>query len=163
MSYSSLIVANTILRRSFKEARGDISPMKLQKLAFYLQGWMLAVFDKPATNENFEAWKYGPVLPSLYQATRNFGAAPVGSYLVETFDGKVEARVVPVTNSEFHQILDLVWENYVGHSAVTLSTMTHADGSPWHNAIGAIGSNNPISNDSIKSYFVGLIKNKPGN
>lgn len=41
--------------------------MKLQKLLYYVQGFHIAVFNRPLFNEDIEAWMYGPVVPAVYE------------------------------------------------------------------------------------------------
>jgi phage-associated protein len=47
-----------------------ISTMKLHKICYFIQGWHLAICDKPMFTEGFEAWKYGPVSPDLEELFR---------------------------------------------------------------------------------------------
>lgn len=42
-----------------------ISTMKLHKICYFIQGWHMAICDKPMFTEGFEAWKYGPVSADL--------------------------------------------------------------------------------------------------
>ena len=42
-----------------------ISTMKLHKICYFIQGWHMAICDKPMFTEGFEAWKYGPVSAEL--------------------------------------------------------------------------------------------------
>lgn len=69
-------VANYLL--DLADASGDpVSPMKLQKLLYYAHGWHLAVTDRPLLNEFVEAWRWGPVIPSIYHEFKEFGDAPI--------------------------------------------------------------------------------------
>src|SRR4051812_2003689 len=60
--YTPLDIANYFLaldftRRSKKDVPGfDISPLKLQKLLYYAQGYYLASYGKPLFEENFLKW-----------------------------------------------------------------------------------------------------------
>ncbi len=40
----------------------DVTPLKLQKLLYYCQGYALALTGKPLFPEPVEAWRYGPVV-----------------------------------------------------------------------------------------------------
>ena len=56
----------------------DISPKRLQKLVYYVQAWSYALFDKPFMYEEnepapFEAWRHGPVNPTLYRKYSDYG------------------------------------------------------------------------------------------
>ena len=50
------------------EKLGEITAMKLQKLAYYSQAWSLVWDEKLLFPERIEAWANGPVVPDLYEA-----------------------------------------------------------------------------------------------
>lgn len=58
-------VANYILKKT-----GRIQAIKLQKLCYLAQGWSLAWLRGPLFNDEIRAWRYGPVVYSLYQEHR---------------------------------------------------------------------------------------------
>lgn len=131
--YKPTWVANTVIARSRSESRNDLTPLKLQKLIYCAHGWTLAVLDKPAIGERFEAWPYGPVVTSLYHQFKGYGQDPVESFAVD-FDpetGESQPFVVASDKTEFHQVFEAVWERYKNYSGLELSSMTHADGTPW--------------------------------
>lgn len=45
-----------------------MSTWKLQKLCYYSQAWSLAWTESPLFDEEFEAWKNGPVCRELFYA-----------------------------------------------------------------------------------------------
>ena len=71
MAYPVLSIANKIL--AYGAAANDegelFSNMKLQKLLYYVQGFHIAVFNRPLFNEDIEAWMYGPVVPEIGRAS----------------------------------------------------------------------------------------------
>jgi len=154
MAFPTNHVANTLLQRAFKEGRTDVTNMKLQKLMFFLNGWHLAVTGQPATQDPFEVWQYGPVIPSLYRKVQEYGRAPISRYIKE-FDprsGSERAFVVHPDCKKFYEILDAVWEKYIGIDALRLSTMTHRPGTPWRRAKDE--GKSVIPDDYIREYFV---------
>lgn len=117
MSESTLAVANYFLRK----LPGEISPMKLLKLVYISHGWHLALTDQPLVGEDIQAWKYGPVIASLYQRFRDYGNGAIPS---------------PPADPEFNNpkvasLLNSVWDGYRKFTATQLSSMTHAEGTPW--------------------------------
>ena len=54
-----------------------ITPLKLQKLLYYIQGMALYIFDKPAFTDKIYAWAYGPVVDSVYQKYKSKGKTPI--------------------------------------------------------------------------------------
>lgn len=126
--YPPSAVANFFLAKS-----DEITQMKLHKLLYYAQGWYLAVVGKPLLNETITAWKYGPVVPSLYYDLKKFGARPINR-LTRTIDRQTRARYSPQVNpGDFvvRGLLERIWSVYGGLSGRQLAQMTHVPDSPW--------------------------------
>ncbi|MCC6230530.1 MAG: SocA family protein [Phycisphaerales bacterium] len=158
-------IANFFLERA--EAAGKpLDQMKLQKLLYFSQGWHLALGDRPLFDEDFEAWRWGPVLRSLRSEFKNFGAEPitVRAKDVRFVPGKgIEPFIpsiadCPDQNLPYAQaLLDRAWVIYGGYTGIQLSNMTHADGTPWKQIYdrfgGAIPHGITIPKDAMKAYF----------
>jgi uncharacterized phage-associated protein len=125
MSYLTIPVDARLIAKSILElgARDNspIDPMKIQKLVYLSHGWNLAFYATPLIIQPVEAWKYGPVIPDLYQAFRAFRAGPI------TQSPNVGGQLIPQTTS----LLQSVWDTYKGYSAVQLSMLTHEPGGAW--------------------------------
>ena len=50
--------------------KGTMSTWKLQKLCYYSQAWSLAWTDKPLFDEDFHAWRNGPVCVELFRVCK---------------------------------------------------------------------------------------------
>ena len=96
----------------------DITPMKLQKLAYYAKSWTL-VAHHPFIAADFEKWPYGPVNTSIYNVYKKYGADVIPS----------ETEPVGI-DEEQEKLLTFILDNYVDYSAFTLSAMTHNE-APW--------------------------------
>jgi uncharacterized phage-associated protein len=147
---------NAILERSFKEGRTDMSPMKAQKILFYINGWHQAVHGEPAIDLPFEVWQYGPVVPDIYHKLKSNGSENIRHYIKE-YDpqsGGSKSYVVSKNCKELYEILDIVWEKYIGIDATSLSAMTHEINSPWDRAKKEELS--IIPDQYIQEYFVDL-------
>ena len=120
--YDVITVADEILRLA-KAAGMQLSPMKLMKLVYIAHGWHLAIEDSDLFANRIEAWKYGPVIPDLYHATKRFGRKEIPLDLIEDEDDNVDA--------ETRDFLQDVISKYGKFSAIQLSRMTHLSGSPW--------------------------------
>jgi uncharacterized phage-associated protein len=135
-------VAEFILR-----TRGEMSPMKLQKLVYYSQAWALAWTDRPLFSARIEAWANGPVVPELYTRHK-------GQYLVKTVSGNADA----LTTSE-RETVEKVLEFYGGRSPQWLSDLTHME-RPWREARAGIPDgergNNEIKLDVMTEYYSSL-------
>ena len=51
-----------------KNSGEGLDLMQLLKLSYLAHGFKLGITGHPLSNENLEAWRYGPVFPSIYQA-----------------------------------------------------------------------------------------------
>lgn len=143
-------VLNTLLERSFKEKRSDMSPMKAQKMLFFTHGWHLAMFGAPAIDKPFEVWPYGPVIGQIYHDLKEFGSNYISRYVKD--EGSEKAFVVAPSNVNFFKALDVAWEKYIGLSAVQLSTLTHYRETPWARA--KESGLREIPDKMIREYFV---------
>lgn len=147
--YESISIAELFINLSLKEGR-LITPMKLQKLIYFAHGFYLATYDRPLIKEQVQAWKYGPVINSIYHAFKNYG----NTHITEVASTNLNVGRIKKEDQEF---LITVWDLLKNYSAVELSNLTHVRKSPWDEVIeenGAIISNSlPISNDKIKGYF----------
>lgn len=66
-------VAKYVLLYSFINGL-TITPLKLQKLLYYLQSWYLVYFDHALLFEDKpQAWVNGPVYPTIYKAYKHIG------------------------------------------------------------------------------------------
>lgn len=128
---TALNVANSILVKA-KESGIGITPMKLQKLLYFLYREFLQVYETALFSERFEAWEYGPVITSVYIAFKRFKSDPISDFYREV-DGTV--MLVSKRSTEFMEILDRIWKRYGLYSGMDLSRMTHTPGSAWDKAM----------------------------
>jgi len=70
--YNPLAVANYFIYKSIDEGV-SITPMKVLKLVYIAHGWHLGIRKEPLITEQTEAWKYGPVVESVYIAFKKYG------------------------------------------------------------------------------------------
>lgn len=133
MPYSAKAVANAIIQKAWA-SKQDISPLKLQKLLYYACGYYVAAYDKPLIDRTFEAWDYGPVVPSIYREFKQFGNGPIRALAADMTPPSFANLPVPPPQNDgaFDSLLEFVWSTFGKYSAVQLSEMTHAVGSPWY-------------------------------
>lgn len=131
MIYDPKLIADVFLELAERDYE-RLTPMKVQKLVYFAHGWTLALADRPLINEQVEAWRFGPVVPSLYHVLKYYGAEaiPTGTRLsAQAIFG--EGEPLPVDGFD-RKLVEKVWSVYGRFNAVELSEMTHATGSPWH-------------------------------
>jgi uncharacterized phage-associated protein len=148
-------VAKYFLYRAITD--GDlVSNLKMQKLVYYAYAWTLAKTNKKLFQESIQAWPNGPVVKSLYDELKAYGASPISEdYLNISSDIELEnlkAKFQP----EVLKVLDEVYEAYIGKSAFELVVMTHGE-LPWREARKGLAATEKcykdISDQHIKEEF----------
>lgn len=136
MAYSAIAVANAFIEKAAGKGLTDLSPMKLQKLVFFAQSWSLKLLERPLVEDFFAKWQYGPVVPQLYHAVKDYGNSHISS-LVSTLEFTEDGRfnrvtpTIPKDEVMYHCIIDNVMKVYATMSAAHLSRLTHLQGSAW--------------------------------
>lgn len=125
-------VANLFLKLA-NDSGEKLSPLKLQKLVYYAHGWYAGYTGRPLLNEPVKAWQYGPVVASLFEEFKQFGAGKIESPAAD-FDGVNLVFVDPPRDEGVCLFLASIWKSYGKFTAITLSEMAHAPGSPWDSA-----------------------------
>ena len=128
MTFSPNHVANTILKKAFDEGV-EVSPMKLQKILYFVASEYAKEKNKPLLAEPFQPWRYGPVVRSVYDEFRPYGGKPIKTYAKDS-TGKAYV-VATKKNGALSRAIDRVWEATKDESAVQLSRITHLRGSGW--------------------------------
>lgn len=132
--FSPAHAANAVLRRAFAE-HTDVTPMKLQRILYFVACEYAKDAGGPLLNEQFETWEYGPALHSLHDKYRPFAGLPITVFWRDADGGG--QRVDETHNPMFRRALDTVWENCRDVPAVILSRITHLPGSAWYQAFTA--------------------------
>lgn len=129
MAMSPTIVCNNMLQRAFAESNYPVSPMKLQKLMYFVACEYGKNTHMPLFSEPFEVWKYGPVLRSVYDEFKSYGKQPITSY---SKDAKGISYIIDENTAPcLKAALDRIWNGFKGRDAISLSNITHEDGSGW--------------------------------
>lgn len=150
-------VANEFIKLCDKHSV-ELTNMKLVKLMYIAQGLSLSLLDRPIFKDHIEAWKYGPVIPSIYHEFKHFKSNPITAKSV-ILDSNWEKLSEPVLAKEEDQkIVRLTWDLYKDTSARELITSTHRPGTPWSLTY-VYGENRVIENRLIKKYYDEFIVN----
>lgn len=126
-----LVVANNVLNLAFKE-KISVTPMKLQKLLYFIYRDYLKNAHEPLFSERFEAWKYGPVLSSVYSKFNHYGSNKIIEYY-KSNDGKVYV-IDEKSDDTFSKVLRSIWSQYKSYNGIELSKLTHKEGTAWYKA-----------------------------
>ncbi|GLR64386.1 Panacea domain-containing protein [Marinospirillum insulare] len=142
-TYSAIDVAYVLLEQAAKQGK-QFTNLQIQKLVYVCHGVSLAHFDRPLILEDVHAWKYGPVVPSVYFNFKQYGADFISEHSEVQLDvasQKIVCQVIEV----------------LGHySGPQLVELTHRSGSPWHQVWNDNGFK-IIPDEIIKNHYA-LIK-----
>lgn len=108
---------------------------KLQKLSYYSQAWHYVWSGSPLTEDDFEAWQFGPVSPKLFFFVKAEGWHQLSkqSFKELSLDQK--------------ESIDLVVSKYGSLKAVELTELSHNE-RPWLNS-----RNNLLPHEKSKSII----------
>ncbi|MDR1166516.1 MAG: DUF4065 domain-containing protein [Deltaproteobacteria bacterium] len=140
----------------------DLTHLKIQKLLYFAQGFHLAYWPTPLFADPIEAWKYGPVVRSIYYALRSHAKHEV---ITDYINGSVmENGVYRVTtpvmdfsvNDGLENFMEAFWSVYSKDKTWELVAASHAEGSPWTSVYSAskdVLENPIIPVELMKTYF----------
>ena len=140
--YNPLDIAAYIIQLS-NEIGEPLTNMKLQKLLYYAFSWYAVEKNKPLFDENIMAWKYGPVVVSVYKAYEKFGA----DIIKKASDGDPNA-LDDFTKS----LVDDVFSVYGNKTAIELANLTHSE-APWRDTFNPENQNTPIPFKAVVQYY----------
>lgn len=93
----------------------ELDQLKLQKILYFIQGWSLSSYGKPAFTGEIEAWRHGPVVRSVYDKFRKYGRQPI------TPDDPPEINLPESVRAYYES----VWNLYKNYTGPQLADMTH--------------------------------------
>ncbi len=160
--YPAAAIANFFIQKGISE-NNDLTLMKLNKLIYIAHGTNLAANDSPLIDELVQAWKFGPVVSSIYHKLKYFGMFKITDEIPEIDlddHGRIVENNYKIDNKNILRLLTKTWDNYKKYSGFQLSNWTHLPESPWYKVWFEDGGKNqrekPIPNELIKNYFLTL-------
>lgn len=143
----------------------SISPLKLQKLLYYVQAWFMVFYGRENTlfNEIPQAWVNGPVYPTIYQIYKKKAANMCDHLDSKAFydgnalDGLSELTSALNLNADQLETIESVIMMYGRQTQNQLIWLTHSE-LPWASARSGLApyerSEQEISLDSMYSYYL---------
>ena len=101
----------------------SVGSIVIAALAYFAHGWHLQVMQSALVSESFQAWKFGPVLPSIFYEFAIHGNRAIPRR-------NKHKNPVPLSK-EVKSLLNDVWNIYGKHSGTALCNHTHEPSSPW--------------------------------
>lgn len=162
MKPDALAVANYLLDLA-DEQHQDMQPLKLMKLVYISHGFMLSLLGRSALNERFdrvEAWRYGPVIPSVYHSFKIYGNNKITEKTTifrEVDDsGNFDIVEPQLHDQELKDACRAAFQRFGGFTGAKLVKMLHGEGTPWE-VYYEEGKNNIIPDSSTRRYYDVLI------
>jgi len=150
--YNSLVISNFFIEKS-KDTGIELTPMKILKMVYISHGWFLAYNNKPLIKETVLAWRYGPVIIEVYDKFKKYRSQQITSLVDIINDGIISDREMGTGNEGIDNFLNAMWNHYSKYDGLSLSSLTHQDGSPWAITINKSGVNSVIPEDLIKQHY----------
>lgn len=126
----------------------EITPLALQKLLYFAQGFQKAFTGQFLFEEDCEAWVHGPVYPAIYKRYKDIGCHPVNM-------DEIILENINLTEDE-KELLEHIVLYFGCYSGRILEHMTHIE-EPWRNTRKGLDSfeegNKIIPKEEIASYF----------
>ncbi|WP_010233417.1 type II toxin-antitoxin system antitoxin SocA domain-containing protein [Clostridium arbusti] len=127
----------------------EVTPLALQKLLYYAQGFYYALRGDYLFREDCEAWVHGPVYTEIYSRYKSFGYDPIKNECIYNLS---EEKV---------SLLDGILKAFGCYNGKILEKFTHSE-MPWNKA--RVGkkddepSNEIISKKAIAEYFTNVVE-----
>ncbi|MDR0942324.1 MAG: DUF4065 domain-containing protein [Holosporales bacterium] len=130
MVYNALDISKHILEyvyNNYPDNQNDVTNLKMQKLLYYAQALYLVDYNKkPLFEDEIQAWKWGPVVPSAYEAYSEYGNKVI-------FLDKEKLEDKKQLDIESKEYLESFIPEFMEYLAHCLVNMSHID-SPWREA-----------------------------
>ena len=125
----------------------DITPLALQKVLYYTQGFYYAFYKTFLFTEDCQAWVHGPVYKDIYFRYRDYKFDPIEC------NNEIDDTIFA---SSEKAILESVVKHICCYSGKVLEKFTHSE-TPWLTARGDLLETEPsdkvITKDDIGLYF----------
>ena len=164
MRINALSVANYFIELAQRD-EVSITQLGLMKRVYIAHGFSLALLNFSLLDSRFdevEAWKYGPVIPSVYHSFKCYRNGPITdkTIIVEWDEhSHTENYVFPDLNdNRARMIVEMVWDRYKGYTDSEMVTLTHKEGTPWALCYEE-GMNNKIPDSYTKLYYTKFVNN----
>lgn len=125
----------------------------------------MAINNKSLLDNRFdkvEAWKYGPVIPSVYHSFKQYKASPItDKAVVMEWDENTDEISFPepmLADDKARKIVEMVWKRYRNFTDSEIVSLTHRKGTPW--SVCYIPEQNEAIPDEITAmYYEKLVEN----
>lgn len=139
--YDACDIATYIITHEHKNGR-EISNLRLQKLLYFVQAYMVRTTGAFCFDEDMEAWSYGAVIPSVYYKYDIFA----GLDIIES-----KSEKVPYIDKKTRRRIDEILDYLSCYRLSQLVDIIHNQ-DPYQLAYSK-GLNSIVTKDSLREYF----------
>lgn len=138
--YPAMTVAGCVIKYCHKKKK-KITNLPLQKILFFIQKESLEKTGKDLIQEEFHAWRLGPVIPDVYEAFSIYASfnLPVPEQTAET-------------DKEDREFIESVVEKYIDMPVWDLVEKSHQE-RPWEYIYGIFGPKSRIPKEFMRTYY----------
>lgn len=147
MCYFSSTIAGYFIDKSNREG-APLSVLQVIKLVYISHGWCLALNGSPLILDKIEAWKYGPVMPSLHRFFEEQGLKK--DTPVHTIPSEEANCIKPI----HRELLNKVYAKYKHFSGDDLTELLHHVDTPWFRVWNdGNGKDQRIEDEDTQAYY----------
>ncbi len=156
--YNPIAIANYFIQLKNNDSdrnKRNIYLTHILKFTYIAHGFLLAKHNQHLSNTPFEAWRYGPIIPTILFVFRSLtlkegSIVPVGKLALDENGNQINDNF----SKEATEMMEQVYHKYKKFPSSYLSERTHQKGTPWKNVYDPDSNTfNTISDDSIKKYY----------
>lgn len=142
--YSATDVARYMVNLCIEE-KSPVSNLQVQKILYFCQQEYYVKTGTPLFDDDFEAWRYGPVVPSVYRTYSVYGGSPIwkaAEYKEFDFFRNDSVPVAPLSGKERKSVVETV-EKWACLPSWEIVNRSHVEGGAWdivYNKNGVPGS-----------------------
>ena len=127
---------------------GTLTNMRIHKILYLCHVMYIGKKKEPLFDEHFEAWKYGPVIPSLYHDLKCYSAQPITYILGSSslYEQDKEKR------DEFNALKEY-GAFFNRYTTADLLVLTHCEGGAWSRVYDKGVMNKVIPNEYIMKEY----------
>ena len=118
-------------------SRKEMTNLMLQKILYYVKAISIVIEGVPMIPEPCEAWRLGPVFPTVYEKYKSFGKQEISINLSANYTSGL-------LTSEERRITDFVLDTFGIYNAWFLKDLTHCE-EPWIEARRGLDENDVVT------------------
>ena len=123
MTYPALGIANKFIELAIN-AKKPLTQINVLKFLYFANAAYLVLYKKRLIQEDFYAWKFGPVIPEVYEITKKYGSSLITSTIYEVHTSLEE-------DEQALNCINRVYELFKDIKPFQLVNITHIKGGAW--------------------------------